>query len=62
MHDLTLAAQHADGFVLLDKGRVVARGTARDVFTQELVARVFGATVSVIDDGGDLVIVPRRFR
>jgi iron complex transport system ATP-binding protein len=60
MHDLTLAAQHADGFVLLDRGRVVARGTGREVFTPALVARVFGATVSVIDDGGDLVIVPRR--
>src|ERR687892_1753543 len=56
MHELTLAAQHADGFVMLDKGRVVARGTAHEVFTPELVARVFGATVSVIDDGGDLVI------
>ena len=62
MHDLTLAAQHADGFVLLDEGRVVARGTAREVFTPAVVERVFDATVSVIDDGGDLVIVPRRDR
>jgi iron complex transport system ATP-binding protein len=62
MHDLTLAAQHGDGFVLLHEGRVVARGPARDVFTPALVERVFEATVSVIDDGGDLVIVPRRDR
>jgi iron complex transport system ATP-binding protein len=62
MHDLTLAAQHADRFVLLDEGRVVARGTAREVFTPALVERVFDATVSVIDDDGDLVIVPRRQR
>jgi iron complex transport system ATP-binding protein len=62
MHDLTLAAQHADGFVLLHEGRVVARGSAREVFTPALVERVFDATVSVIDDGGDLVIVPRRHR
>jgi iron complex transport system ATP-binding protein len=62
MHDLTLAAQHADGFVLLYEGRVVARGTALEVFTPALVERVFGATVSVVDDGGDLVIVPRRAR
>ena len=62
MHDLTLAAQHADGFVLLHEGRVVARGPAREVFTSALVERVFDATVSVIDDGGDLVIVPRRDR
>jgi len=62
MHDLTLAAQHADGFVLLQEGRVVARGGPREVFTPALVERVFDATVSVIDDGGDLVIVPRRYR
>lgn len=62
MHDLTLAAQHADGFVLLQEGRVVAQGPAREVFVPELVEQVFQATVSVIDDGGDLVIVPRRSR
>ena len=62
MHDLTLAAQHADRFVLLHEGRVVAQGAAREVFTPAIVERVFDATVSVIDDGGDLVIVPRRDR
>jgi iron complex transport system ATP-binding protein len=62
MHDLTLAAQHADGFVLLHEGRVVAQGPAREVFIPALVEQVFQATVSVIDDGGDLVIVPRRNR
>jgi iron complex transport system ATP-binding protein len=62
MHDLTLAAQHADRFVLLHEGRVAARGSAREVFTPETVARVFDATVSVLDDEGDLVIVPRRGR
>jgi hypothetical protein len=40
----------------------VARGDATDVFTPALIERVFDATVSVIDDGGDLVIVPRRPR
>jgi iron complex transport system ATP-binding protein len=62
MHDLTLAAQHGDRFLLLHEGRVVARGDATDVFTPALIERVFDATVSVIDDGGDLVIVPRRPR
>ena len=60
MHDLTLAAQHADRFVLLHEGRVAAQGTAREVFTTALLERVFDATVSVIDDNCDLVIVPRR--
>lgn len=60
MHDLTLAAQHAQRFVLLDGGRVVAYGTANDVFEAESLGRVFGANVVVLDDGGELVIVPRR--
>jgi iron complex transport system ATP-binding protein len=62
MHDLTLAAQHADRFVLLHEGRVAARGSAREVFTPDTVRRVFDATVTVLDDDGDLVIVPRRGR
>jgi len=48
--------------VVLHEGRVVSRGSARDVFTPALVERVFEATMSVIDDGGDLVIVPHRDR
>jgi iron complex transport system ATP-binding protein len=63
MHDLTLAAQHAEDFLLLHRGRVEARGDARAVFTPPLLERVFEATVSVLDDGtGELVVVPRRRR
>ncbi|MGH9210610.1 MAG: ABC transporter ATP-binding protein [Acidimicrobiales bacterium] len=60
MHDLTLAAQHAQRFLLLDRGHVVASGAAPDVFDADALGRVFGASVAVLDDDGDLVIVPRR--
>ena len=60
MHDLTLAAQHADRFVLLDRGRIRAHGPAHEVFTAAVLEEVFEAQVTVVDDDGDLVIVPRR--
>jgi iron complex transport system ATP-binding protein len=62
MHDLTLAAQHADRFMLLHHGRIHAAGTAREVFSPTILEQVFGATVTVVDDDGDLVVVPRRSR
>lgn len=60
MHDLTLAAQHAERFLLLDRGRVVASGRAAEVFDADALGRVFGASVTVFDDDGELVVVPRR--
>jgi cobalamin transport system ATP-binding protein len=62
MHDLTMAAQHADRFLLLDRGEVVSTGPAAEVFEPDVLKRVFGATVSVVQDGDDLVVIPRRGR
>ena len=59
MHDLTLAGQYADRLVLLDRGRVVASGRARDVLTRELIQEVYGAAVTVIENGA-LVVAPLR--
>ena len=41
VHDLNLAARFADQVVLLDGGRVVAKGTAAEVLTQENIRSVF---------------------
>jgi iron complex transport system ATP-binding protein len=61
MHDLTLAGQYADRLVLLDRGRVVASGHARDVLTRELIEEVYGAAVTVIENGV-LIVAPTRRR
>jgi cobalamin transport system ATP-binding protein len=59
MHDLTLTAQYADELVLVDDGREVARGSAREVLTEELVERHYGASVRVIaDPDAGVVVVP----
>jgi len=60
MHDLTLAAQYGDRIVLVDGGRVVAEGGAREVLTSERVASLYGARVRVLDEDGSFAIVPVR--
>ncbi len=61
MHDLTIAGQFADRFVLLDAGRVAADGLPSDVLRADLIERHYGARVRVVvaDDGGTIV-VPMR--
>lgn len=60
MHDLTLAAQYGDHLVVLQAGRVVMSGPARQVLTGPQIERHFGARVDVIRHRGALVVVPRR--
>jgi iron complex transport system ATP-binding protein len=61
MHDLTLAGQFAERLVLLDGGRTVASGSAREVLTEAIITRHYGASVRVADDGhGGVVVVPTR--
>ena len=58
MHDLTLAAQYGDRVVLVDRGRIVAEGSAGDVLTSERVEELYGARVRVVDG----VVIPVRRR
>ena len=61
MHDLTIAGQYPDRLLLLDRGREAASGPAREVLTEEIVARHYGATVRIVgDDATGLAVVPLR--
>lgn len=60
MHDLTLAAQYGDRLVLVDRGRVLAEGPARDVLTSERIASLYGANVRIVDDDGVPAVLPVR--
>lgn len=60
MHDLTSAGEYADRMVLLDTGRVVAAGPAREVLTEEILARHYRVRVRVIDGGQGPLVVPVR--
>jgi iron complex transport system ATP-binding protein len=60
MHDLTLAGQYADRLLLLDGGREAASGAPRDVLTDELVARHYGASVHIVEGADGPAVVPVR--
>jgi iron complex transport system ATP-binding protein len=60
MHDLTLAGFYADELVLLNAGRVVERGPARVVLTEEHLRAHFGAAVRVLPGSDGPVVVPQR--
>ncbi len=61
MHDLTLAAQYADRLVLLQRGRLVTVGSPAEVLTEQTIAEVYSADVTV-GTGVDSrpVVTPRR--
>ena len=48
LHDLNQAALYADRVALLGEGGLVAVGTAREVFTPETLAAVYGLPVKVV--------------
>ncbi|MFL5953079.1 MAG: ABC transporter ATP-binding protein [Gaiellaceae bacterium] len=61
MHDLTLAGQYADRLVLLDRGRLVADGSAGAVLTRALISQHYRAEVRIVGDADSgLVVVPVR--
>jgi iron complex transport system ATP-binding protein len=60
MHDITLAGQYTDRLALMQRGRIVVQGTAREVLTPELIARCYGAEVRVIEEDGSVVVLPTR--
>jgi iron complex transport system ATP-binding protein len=60
MHDLSLAGEYADRLVLLVCGQVVASGPPREVLTEVLLSRHYGARVRVIDAEHGPVVVPVR--
>ena len=48
MHDLNVAAVHAERLVLMDEGRVVANGPPRSVLDADLLSNVYGETMTVV--------------
>jgi iron complex transport system ATP-binding protein len=61
LHDLTSAGQYAGELVLLHQGRIEATGPATAVLTQDLIARVYAARVTVnTDPGGHTIVTPVR--
>ena len=49
MHDLTLAGQYCNRIAALHQGNIFASGEPSEVLTNEVVSRVFGAPVSIVE-------------
>ena len=61
LHDLTTAGQYAHELVLLNAGRVEASGIATAVLTEDRIARVYAARVTVSTDAaGNTIVNPVR--
>ncbi|MEI2698970.1 MAG: heme ABC transporter ATP-binding protein [Microthrixaceae bacterium] len=62
MHDLGLAAAHADRIVVLSGGRVVADGAPGRVLTSELLSDVYQCPIEVLvhPRTGRLLVIPAR--
>ena len=58
LHDLGLAARHADRVVILDGGRVVADAPPRQALTPERLAETFGVRADVSEAHGGLWVTP----
>ncbi len=59
VHDLSLAAAHADRVAIVDGGRISAVGAPREVLTEAQIGATWRHPVNVIDDPqGRLVVVP----
>jgi iron complex transport system ATP-binding protein len=48
LHDLNLAMQYSDYLILLEKGRVKAKGTPEKVLTEENIKRVYNIEVCIL--------------
>jgi iron complex transport system ATP-binding protein len=61
VHDLNLAARHADRVALMSRGRLAAVGSTGEVLTAATVEEVYGHPVAVIDHpaSGAPIILPR---
>lgn len=64
LHDLALAAAHADRVALLDRGRLRSIGSPHAVMRPELLSDVYGQPVEVLDHPrtGELIVLPVRSR
>jgi iron complex transport system ATP-binding protein len=49
VHDLALATRYADRVLMMERGRLVAEGTAREVLTPEQIAAVFAVEATITE-------------
>jgi iron complex transport system ATP-binding protein len=59
-HDLTLASQYGTSMALLVNGQITKSGLPNEILTEATLKDIYGANVSVHNDGDRVSIVPKR--
>ena len=59
-HDLTLASQYGTSMALLVNGKITNSGLPNEILTEATLKNIYGANVSVHNDGDRVSIVPKR--
>jgi iron complex transport system ATP-binding protein len=52
LHDLTMAMNHADRVLVLDRGELVADGSPEEALSANVIGRVWGVTANWLGDAG----------
>ena len=58
MHDLTTALRFSDKVILLKDGLIYRQGTPEEVITPESIKDVYGVKARIIEDEGELCVLP----
>ena len=58
IHDLNLALQYSDHFVLLKEGEVFATG-GKEIISNQNIEKLYDVKVKIIKENGDFIIVPQ---
>ena len=51
IHDINFVAAHADHIIALKDGQIVAQGDVRDIIRTDVLRRIYGMDIRVIDTG-----------
>ncbi|MDO4998486.1 MAG: ABC transporter ATP-binding protein [Neisseria sp.] len=54
LHDLNLAAQYAEHFVLMNQGNIVATGSRDEVLQEKLLSEVYAWQVQKVENGNEV--------
>lgn len=60
LHDLNIAGRYSDKIVIMNKGRIFAIGSPKEILTKENIAKVYGIEAHVESIAGKPCIVPIR--
>lgn len=62
LHDVNLASRYADEIIVMNAGRIIARGSPAEVITESVLEAAFAMKMCVIDDpvSSTPLVVPRN--